>query len=145
MSKRVDRLNEQLKREISDLLRTRVRDPRVGGGVTVTGVATTSDLSVARVHVSLRGSEAERAQSLEGLTAAAPFLRTLLGRILHIRRVPELRFREDRTLERARRVERILHEVLPDELQPDGVRAEEDVPPGVEGSAPPASPLGDGR
>ena len=110
--RRTARLNEQLKRELSELLRTEVRDPRVGV-VTITGVATTKDLGVARVHVRTMGGDAERASTLEGLSAAAPFLRTALGKVLRIRRVPELRFQEDRSMEHARRIEEVLSEVIP--------------------------------
>ncbi|MHB1192425.1 MAG: 30S ribosome-binding factor RbfA [Longimicrobiales bacterium] len=111
-SKRIARLNEQLKREIAELVRTDVRDPRVGL-VSVTAVQVATDLGSARVFVRVLGGDAERAESLEGLVAAAPFLRRALGQILHIRRIPELRFEEDRTMEHARRIEQILSEVLP--------------------------------
>jgi ribosome-binding factor A len=107
-------LNEQLKREISELLRTEVRDPRIGM-VSVTGVDVAADLMSAKVYVRMMGDDAERAASLEGLEAAAPYLRRLMGRELHVRRVPELRFQEDRSLQHARRIEEILHEVLPEE------------------------------
>ena len=113
-SKRIARLNEQLKREIAELVRTDVRDPRVGL-VSVTAVQVATDLGSARVYVRVLGGDRERAESLEGLVAAAPFLRRALGQILHIRRIPELRFEEDRTMEHARRIEQILSEVLPAE------------------------------
>lgn len=119
MSRRLARLNEQLKRDLAVLIRTQVRDPRVGL-VTVTGVDVTNDLSVARVYVQPSGEPAEVAKALEGLEAAAPFLRTELGKELHIRRVPELRFERDESLERAMRIERILTDVLPDDDGPDG-------------------------
>lgn len=112
-SKRLARLNEQLKRELAELIQTELRDPRVGL-VSVTAVQIASDLGSARVFVRVLGDEAERAESLEGLLAAAPYLRKLLGQILEIRRIPELRFQEDRTLEQARRIEDILSEVLPE-------------------------------
>jgi ribosome-binding factor A len=89
------------------------------GLVTITGVETTRDLGLAKVHVRTMGSRAERQATLEGLTAAAPFLRTALGKILRIRRVPELRFREDRSLEHARRIEEVLSEVMPPEDEPE--------------------------
>lgn len=128
--RRVDRLNEQLKRELSDLIRTRVRDPRVGL-VTVTAVRTTTDLSVARVYVStLDEDEAERDASLEGLEAASPYLRKLLGEDMKIRRVPELRFHLDETLDKALRIERLLEEVRPEEGWEEG---EEEGTPGTTG------------
>lgn len=113
MSKRLARLNEQLKRELSELIRTDVRDPRVGV-VTITGVDVAADLGSARVFVRALDDDA-LPRMLEGLEAAAPFLRTKLGRILRVRRIPELRFQEDRSLEGARRIEEVLAEVLSDD------------------------------
>lgn len=117
-SRRLARLNEQLKRELSEMIRTQVRDPRVGV-VTVTGVEVASDLGSARVFVRVIGNCAELVETLAGLEAAAPFLRGLLGRVLHVRRIPELRFREDRSMEHARRIEQVLSEVVvPEEETP---------------------------
>jgi len=119
-SRRLARLNEQLKRELSEMIRTQVRDPRVGV-VTVTGVEVASDLGSARVFVRVIGNRAELVETLAGLEAAAPFLRGLLGRVLHVRRIPELRFREDRSMEHARRIEQVLSEVVvpEEEMQPE--------------------------
>lgn len=118
-SKRIARLNEQLKREIAELLRTEVRDPRIGI-VSVTAVKVATDLGSARVFVRILGGERERAEGLAGLEAAAPFLRRTLGREMRIRRIPELRFEEDHTLEQAQRIEKILSEVLPGPVAGDG-------------------------
>jgi len=111
-NRRSARLNEQLKREISGILRSEVRDPRVGMP-TVTEADVTNDLWLARIYVRPGPTETGRDvdEMIEGLTAAAPFVRRELGRLLGIRRVPELRFLLDRTLEDALRVERILKEV----------------------------------
>jgi ribosome-binding factor A len=118
VSKRLARFSEQLRRELSELIRLQVRDPRVGP-VTITGVEVSGDLGVARVFVrSVAGGE-DLARSLEGLEAAAPFLRTSLGRILHVRRVPELRFREDRSYTGAQRIEAVLADVLPSDEASD--------------------------
>lgn len=117
MSKRLARLNEQLKRELSKLIRDEVRDPRVGT-VTITGVETARDLGSARVFVRALDDEA-LPEMLEGLEAAAPFLRTRLGQMLHIRMVPELRFKEDRSLAGARRIEEVLSQVLPEDDDSD--------------------------
>ena len=111
MSKRIARLNEQLRRELSELMRTEVRDPRVGV-VTVTGVDTARDLGSAKVYVRVLGGGKGLADTLEGLEAAAPFLRTMLGRSLRVRRIPELRFREDRSYQHARRIEDVLGDVI---------------------------------
>lgn len=132
MSKRIARLNEQLKRELSELIRTQVRDPRVGI-VTITGVDVAGDLGSAKIYVRDLGGAEELASTLEGLEAAAPFLRTKLGRSLRVRRIPELRFREDRSYVQARRIEEVLSNVLvpEEEGEPDAARAEE--PAGSDG------------
>ena len=109
--KRAARLNEQLKRELSELIRTQVRDPRVGL-VTITDVRVVADLGSAKVFVRGGGTGDDLDSTLEGLTAAAPFLRSELGRVLTIRKVPELRFEKDRSLEHAQRIEQILSEVI---------------------------------
>jgi len=116
LGKRLARLNEQLKRELSGLIRTELRDPRVGL-VTITDVDVARDLGSAKVYV--RTTDEDPSSTIEGLTAAAPFLRTKLGQILRIRRVPELRFREDRSLEHARRIEDVLDEVSKEEGRAD--------------------------
>lgn len=138
MSKRVARLNEQLKREISAVLRTQVRDPRLGV-VTVTGVEVAADLAVARVYVRTLGAAEERAETLAGLEAAAPFVRRELGRVLHVRRVPELRFAEDRSMDHARRIEALLSEVeIPPEAPEDGSGSGEPEGAGGEGDDAPS-------
>ena len=121
-NRRSARLNEQLKREISEILRREVRDPRIGTP-TVTEADVTQDLWLARIYVRPGPTDAGRdvGGMIEGLTAAAPFVRRELGRALGIRRVPELRFLIDRTLEDALRVERILKEVQDErEAHPPG-------------------------
>ncbi len=112
MARRLARVNSQLRREITRVLRSEVRDPRVGTPV-VTEVRATADLSFARVFVRLGGGGPERAQAMKGLAASAAFIRGSLGARLHMHRVPELRFVEDTSIEHAARIERILGEVLP--------------------------------
>ena len=114
---RTDRLNEQLKQEISLLIRGEVRDPRVGMA-TITAVESSRELDHARVYVTALGDEAEKQSVVEGLQSAAPFLRRELGRRLHIRRIPELHFELDRVLENASRIESLLREALPAEPPP---------------------------
>ena len=89
----------------------------------VNSVEITSDLWLARVYVRLEGADSERADALQGLDAAANFIRRELAGVLHIRRIPELRFLEDKTLAKADRIEEILKGL---DVGPD----EEDAPPG---------------
>lgn len=122
---RIKRVNEQLKREISEILLGEVKDPRVGP-VTVTDVSAAPDLTFARVFVQPLGSDEERRETLAGLRAAAPFVRAEVGRRLRLRRAPELRFEVDRSLEQAMRIEELLSQVAPDDDEPaDGEQAAE--------------------
>lgn len=117
--RRIERLNEQLKREVVDILRREVRDPRVGV-VTVTAVEAAPDLSTARVWVHVVDEdEAAKASLMEGLDAAAPFVRREIGQRLRIRRSPELIWMWDATFEHAQRIERLLAEVRPPEVPDD--------------------------
>lgn len=121
---RIQRLNEQLKREVAQILATEVQDPRVGA-VSVTRVSAAPDLTLARIFVQLVGDEAERKQTMLGLKAATPFIRTTLGQRLPMRRVPELRFEHDRNLEHALRIEKLLQEAAtPPDPDADGDPAE---------------------
>ena len=106
-NRRLARLNEQFRREITAILRRAVRDPRVLD-VVVNSVEVTSDLWLARVYVRLGDDDQERTDALQGLDAAANFIRRELAAVLHIRRIPELRFLEDKTLAQANRIEEIL-------------------------------------
>lgn len=111
---RRSRLGEQLRRELSLKLRYRVRDPGLGP-VSVTGVDVTADLWVARVYVKAHGPPSQQVDTMAALRRAAPFLRSVLGRELHIRRMPELRFQHDRSIEAGQRIEALLRDVFPPE------------------------------
>ena len=117
--RRLSRLGEQLRRELSTRIQYQLRDPDVGS-LTITGVDVTEDLWLARVYVELHGSPDQQSRTLAALGRAAPFLRSVLGRELRIRRMPELRFQRDTTIEDGRRIEAILRDVMP----PDGVADE---------------------
>lgn len=112
MSRRIERLNEQVRREIADILQFGVKDPRIGH-VTVTEARVAPDLSFARVYVRPSGAEMEREAAFEGLAAAAPFIRHELSKRLDVRTVPALRFEADLALEHAMHIEKLLHEVMP--------------------------------
>lgn len=108
------RLNEQFKREISNILSQKVRDPRVGAPL-VTEVRVTPDLWLARVFVRQLDEAAGMEETLKGLEAASAFIRRELGKVLRIRRMPELRFLHDTTLDSALRIEEVLKEILPED------------------------------
>ena len=113
-NRRIERLNEQMKREVSDILRYEVKDPRVGV-VTVTEALVAPDLSIARLYVQVVGDEKEQEETLKGLRAAMPYVRHELAQRLKIRQVPELRFEQDKALEYGMHIESLLRRVHQDE------------------------------
>lgn len=113
-SRRPEQVAETLRQVIAQGLAREVRDPRVGF-VTVTGVLVTSDLSHARIMVSVPGEDAEKTRALEGLQSAARFLRSRAARALSTRIVPELHFELDKGLEHAARINELLEEIRREE------------------------------
>jgi ribosome-binding factor A len=105
------RLADQIQRDLSDLIRLEVRDPRVGL-VTVTEVEVSRDLSHAKVYVtSLAGSE-HAAHSVQALQHAAGFLRSRLAQSLRARTVPELHFVYDESVERGVKLSRLIDQAV---------------------------------
>jgi len=110
-SRRLDRLNEQLRQEISQLISRVLRDPRLAGVVSITTVEVSPDLRHARVYFSVLGGEEERGRVLAALQGAAGFLRHELASRLTLRHVPELTFKPDISIERGERIMELLREV----------------------------------
>lgn len=97
-----------------------VKDPRVTGLVTVTGVDVTRDLRHAKVHVSILGSEQDKKQTMEGLASVAGYLRAKLGRTLRLRMTPELDFKYDASIAHAAHIDSLLEQVRADDAKPHG-------------------------
>ncbi|HEU4523844.1 MAG TPA: 30S ribosome-binding factor RbfA [Gemmatimonadales bacterium] len=113
-SRRPGQVAGTIRQVIAEALTREIRDPRVGF-VTVTGVLVTSDLSHARVTVTVPGEEAEKARALQGLQSAAGFLRSRVARALTTRSVPELHFELDKGVEHAARIEELLESIRREE------------------------------
>ncbi len=114
LSHRIERISEQLREEVSQILATDVVDPGVGL-VTVRRVKVSPDLALARVYWTLIGTAAERTRTTKALQRAAPFVRHILATRLTLRRVPEVAFHFDQGLAAHQRVEEILHEIHEEE------------------------------
>src|SRR5215211_551263 len=112
-TRRPDRVAEAIREEVATFLAEGVKDPRVVGLVTVTGVEVTRDLRHAKVFVSILGSESERAATLQGLESVASHLRGRIGRALRLRLAPEIQFLYDQSVARAARIEELLEQIKP--------------------------------
>jgi ribosome-binding factor A len=110
-SRRPDRVAEAIREEVAQFLADGVKDPRVRGLVTVTGVEVTRDLRHARVFVSIMGDDAARAETFDGLAGVAGHLRGRVGRALRLRAAPEIEFRNDASVAHAARIETLLEQV----------------------------------
>ena len=96
---RIDRINEEIQRELASLLRT-VKDPRLQSGlVTITHVDTTSDLRYAKIYISALNKEGEK-DMMKGLKSASGYLRRELGQALNLRNTPELTFVRDDSIDK---------------------------------------------
>jgi ribosome-binding factor A len=108
---RPDRVGEEIRHELSELLtRGAVHDPGVGF-ITLTRVKVSPDLQIARVFYTSMGDDAARRETSKALERATPFFRRQLGARLRLRRVPELEFRFDESIQNQDRIEQILREL----------------------------------
>lgn len=109
---RIDRLNEDIKRELSDILRG-VKDPRITGLLSILRVEVSPDLSYAKVYVSCVGGDA--AESVKGLKNAVGYIRRELSARMTIRKTPELHFIPDDSIAHSARISQLLKEIEKDE------------------------------
>ncbi|MEB3351718.1 MAG: 30S ribosome-binding factor RbfA [Cyanobacteriota bacterium] len=129
-SRRVERVSALIRRELSDLLTSGIKDERVSRGmVSITRVDLAGDLQHCRIHVSVFGSDDDRQQAMAGLRSASPFIKGELGRRLAMRRTPEVVFVLDRGLEEGTSVLGLLQRLeserqhKPAAADPDGAEA----------------------
>jgi ribosome-binding factor A len=108
---RIERLNSLFRQEISDLVQRQVKDPRLGSFISITAVEISPDMRYAKVFVSRLGTDIERKETLKALTSASGFIRHELAERLKTRRIPELNFRLDNTIEKADKILRIIDEI----------------------------------
>ena len=111
-NRRVSRVAELIKREVSQMLIHDIKDDRVGAGiVSVTDVVVSGDLQHAKIFVSIYGSEEAKIETMAGLKSATGFVRTELGQRVRLRRTPEVIFQEDPSIERGTKVLSLLNQL----------------------------------
>jgi ribosome-binding factor A len=111
MSHRIERVNHLIRQEISELLQRQVKDPRLSTFVAVTEVVTSPDLRHAKVFVSCISSKEEKEETLIALAGATRFFRKELAKALRLRRVPELSFHWDDSIERGDHIMQLIDQV----------------------------------
>jgi ribosome-binding factor A len=126
VNSRPERVADQIRAEVAQLIAREVHDPGVGF-VTITRVRVTPDLQLARVYYTSLGDEKARGETARAMGRAAPFLRRQVGQRLRLRRVPELEFFYDESVAHQDRIEQILQE-LKSEATPAHADSADDEP-----------------
>jgi ribosome-binding factor A len=124
-ARRNERLAEQIRDEVAVIVARELKDPRIGGFVTVTRVELANDLSLAKVFVSVFGTPLQAKNTIEGLRTGAGFVRRAIGQRLTIRQSPAIEFVLDKGLEHTDRVGRVLDEIA---QQPKSAEDDEPAP-----------------
>jgi ribosome-binding factor A len=108
---RIERVNQLIRQELSDLLLRETKDPRLSGYISINSVDTTPDLRYAKVLVSCVCEEEKKKQILDGLAHSSGFFRSVMAKHLKMRRVPELSFAWDNSIERGTRLIELIDKV----------------------------------
>jgi len=112
---RTRRIGEQLRRELAELIRAELRDPRLAL-ISMTSIEVSRDLAYARIYVTLMGDPAERNERVAELNQAAPLLRRELGRRMRLRVIPKLEFRYDEIVEQGARLSALIDAAVASDL-----------------------------
>ncbi|MBR4711422.1 MAG: 30S ribosome-binding factor RbfA [Clostridia bacterium] len=115
---RIDRISEEVRREVDRIIRDELRDPRISGTFSVTRAEVTRDLRYAKIFVSVL-EEDHREPLMEALKSASGFIRHALAKEMIIRQSPELIFVEDRNIAYGAHIAQVLHDVGADKLPPE--------------------------
>ena len=111
MTRRVQRLNNLIRHEISELLQRQVKDPRLGSFIAITEVSISPDLRHARIFVSHIGSEEEKQETMNALASASGFFRRELAKRLRLRHIPEFSFQWDDSIERGAHLLQLIDQI----------------------------------
>lgn len=115
MVDRTNRIAEEMKREISEIIKNEVKDPRLPTLISVIAVNVTKDLRYAKVFVSVLGTEEEKVGAISALKSAAGFIRREVGHRMQIRYTPELHFELDTSIEHGVYMSQLIDKTLKDE------------------------------
>ncbi|MDU2115594.1 MAG: 30S ribosome-binding factor RbfA [Peptoniphilus lacydonensis] len=110
-SKRINRISEEVKRTISDIVQNELKDPRIPSITSISHVEVTNDLSYANVYVSVLGNDFDRDEAIEGLNSAKGFIKKELSKKIKLRAMPELIFIKDDSIEKALELDKLIDEV----------------------------------
>lgn len=110
-NRRLMKMGEEIKKVVSVFIMNSIKDPRVSSMTTVTGVEVTSDLSYAKIYISVLGSDKEKKDTLDGLNSAKGLVRKEIGRSVKLRHTPEPIFELDKSLDHGMKINEILKDI----------------------------------
>lgn len=110
--KRIKRIESELTKEISLLIRNDIKDPRIAPITSVTEIKLTDDLQSAKIYISVLGDEEEKNETIEGLKSSIGFIKKELGRRMNLRHIPDLKFILDTNLEQALHIESLIDKAI---------------------------------
>ncbi|MDD4504652.1 MAG: 30S ribosome-binding factor RbfA [Clostridiaceae bacterium] len=108
---RIDRISEEVKKVVSEIIRNDLNDPRISTLCSVVSAEVTSDLRYAKVYISVLGNDEEKKSTMKGLNSAAGFIRRELGKNIELRYSPEVNFELDNSIEHGAYINKLLKEV----------------------------------
>lgn len=109
---RTDRISEEMKKEVSSIIRNELKDPRLPEMLSITSAEVTRDLRYAKIYISVLGSEEEKKNALKGLKNAAGFIRREVGHRMQLRYTPELIFELDNSIERGVYITKLINDTI---------------------------------
>lgn len=107
---RINRISEEYKREISDIISNEIKDPRIAEFTSVTGVEVTKDLRYAKIYISVLGDDEKKEQTMQGLKSAAGFVRKEIAKRVKLRYTPEMVFELDTSIEHGIYISKLIDE-----------------------------------
>ena len=122
---RIGRVNDAIFKEMSQIIRAELKDPRISAMTSVIRVETTPDLKYCKVYVSVFGGDEEKASVMKGLKNANGFIRRLIAQRVNLRITPELIFKLDESAEYAVHMDQLMAQITQERLQREGVSEEE--------------------
>jgi len=111
MKNRINRINDEIAREVATIIRGEIKDPRVCNMTTVLRAETSSDLKHCKVFVSIMGDDKDKKEVLEGLQSASAFMKKMIAERIDLRQTPDIKFVNDESIEEGERMKKLIEEV----------------------------------
>ncbi len=117
MTNRLERISEEIRREISEIIQNELKDPRLPALISITSVKVTKDLKFAKVYVSMLADAEKKKDALTGLKSAAGFIRREIGHRIQLRNTPEIHFELDDSIEKGAYITNLINKTVQQDIE----------------------------